>query len=298
MSLYENIFSANGARLLFLAAVAGALAMALPQTIAGIRGVLKVDDLVAQRIRELQHDDPVAQGNRGLQRDDAVAQRIRELQDDDPLVRRYAAWALGELEDTRGVRPLIERLEDRDADVRLLAAWGLGEIKDHMAIQPLIELLRDDDPLVREMAVLALGEIEHPAAVEPLTEAYRREVELREPVIWALGEIGSREADAARNAIFADWGRGSWENDEVWTGRLGSDEARAVARDVDALTAALVEDDPRMRRSAAEMLGRLGDERAVDRLLDALRDPEPSVRAMAIWALDETNPSRPHDHTK
>jgi HEAT repeat protein len=273
MSLYENIFSAGAARLIFFAAVAGALATAfpevLPEVTAEIRGA--------------------------LQEDDAVAQRVGELQDDDPQVRRYAAWALGELEEARGVRPLIEGLGDRNADVRLVAAWALGEIKDYMAIPPLIATLEDDDALVREMAVLALGEIEHPAAVEPLTEAYRREGGLREPVIWALGEIGSREAGAERTAIFAAWGRGSYENDEVWTGRLGSTEARASDGDVNALIVALSDDDPRMRRSAVEWLGVLDDERAVDGLLDALRDPEPSVRAMAIWALDETNPSRRHD---
>ncbi|UCC82617.1 MAG: HEAT repeat domain-containing protein [Gemmatimonadota bacterium] len=274
MSLHENLFSTGAARFIFLAAVAGALATAfpdaLPQLTAEIRGA--------------------------LQEGDAVAQRIRELQDDDPLVRRYAAWALGELEDTRGVRPLIEALEDRNADVRLVAAWALGEIKDNMAIPPLIESLEDDNPLVREMAVLALGEIEHPAAVEPLISVYRSEVELREPVIWALGEIGGREAEAERAAIFADWGRGSWDNDEVWTGRLGSTEASALSDDVNTLLVALADEDPWMRRSAAECLGCLGDERAVDGLLDALRDPEPSVRAMAVWALDEINPSRHHDH--
>ncbi|MGD2216995.1 MAG: HEAT repeat domain-containing protein [Gemmatimonadales bacterium] len=276
MSLYENFLSTGAARFIFFAAVAGALATAfpdaLPQLKAEIRGA--------------------------LQEDDAVAQRVRELQDGDPLVRRYAAWALGELEDTRGVRPLIEALEDRNADVRLVAAWSLGEIKEDMAIPPLIESLEDDDPLVREMAVLALGEIEHPAAVEPLVEAYRSEVGLREPVIWALGEIGGREAEGERAAIFADWGRGSWANDEVWTGRLGSTEASALEGDLNGLLVALADEDPWMRRSAAECLGCLGDERAVERLLDVLRDPDPSVRAMAVWALDEINPSRHPRHKR
>ncbi|UCC82616.1 MAG: HEAT repeat domain-containing protein [Gemmatimonadota bacterium] len=226
------------------------------------------------------------------QSSDPVERRIGQLEDDDPRVRRYAAWALGELESDRSVMPLIESLGDGDADVRLVAAWALGEIKDDMAVYPLIQVLEDDDPLVREMAVLALGEIEHQSAVQPLTEALRREERLREPVIWALGEIDTRDAIRARNAVFADWERGSWGNDEVWTGRLGSREARSFANDLGALTTALSDHDPRMRRSAAEWLGIRGDERAVEPLLDALRDPQPAVRAMAIWALDEINPSR------
>jgi beta-lactamase regulating signal transducer with metallopeptidase domain len=288
----------------------GAFAMAQPSGLAGrVRGILargldraplSQSQLVSAAVTALLVATPIASveiwGAATAEiweavQGDPVTQRISDLQDDDPLVRRHAAWALGELESTSGVRPLIEILEDRDADVRLVAAWALGEIKDDVAVYPLIETLRDDDPLVREMAVLALGEIEHPSAVEPLTDALRREERLREPAIWALGEIGSREAVGARTAVFADWNRGSWENDEVWAGRLGSTEARGIADDLGALTAALRDDDPRMRRSAAEMLGIRGDERAVDPLLDALRDPEPSVRAMAIWALDEINPS-------
>jgi HEAT repeat protein len=221
-----------------------------------------------------------------------VAQRISQLDDDDPHVRRYAAWALGELESERAVVPLVEALDDGNSDVRLVAVWALGEIKDPVAVPPLIQVLEDDDPFVREMAVLSLGEIEHPSAVQPLTEALRHEERLREPVIWALGEIGSRDAIRARTAAFADLGRGSRKNDEVWTGRLGSSEARAIAADPGALTAALRDADPNLRRSAAEWLGIRGDERAVDPLLDTLRDPQPAVRAMTIWALDEINPSR------
>jgi len=52
------------------------------------------------------------------------------------------------------------------------------------------------------------------------------------------------------------------------------------------------------RRDAALALGHLGRHDKLDTieplapLLDALRDPVPEVRAMAVWALDEMNPSR------
>jgi HEAT repeat protein len=236
---------------------------------------------------------------RAFQAEDDVAQRISELQDSDPLVRRYAAWALGELESSRGVGPLHGRLRDDNADVRLVAAWALGEIKERDSVEPLIELLEDSDPLVREMAVLSLGEIEHSSAVSALVETAERRPELREPAIWALGEIGGGGAEEARDALIDRVGLRHAENDEVWTGRLGSREARPMSRDVPALIAALSDDDAGMRRSAAEWLGESGDPQAVDPLLDALRDPDPSVRAMAVWALDEINPSRQdhkHDH--
>ncbi|NIQ57626.1 MAG: hypothetical protein GWN71_30855, partial [Gammaproteobacteria bacterium] len=76
----------------------------------------------------------------GTAQADPVGARVRELRDDDPRTRRYAAWALGEIEDRRAVRPLVERLGDGDADVRLVAAWALGEVKDRAAVQPLVRL--------------------------------------------------------------------------------------------------------------------------------------------------------------
>ena len=221
-----------------------------------------------------------------------VEQRIAQLQDDNARARRYAAWALGELEDSRGVSPLIERLDDSDADVRLVAAWALGEIKDHRAIDPLIETLTDSDPIVREMAVLALGEIEHSSAVEALMDALRQDDALREPVIWALGEIGGRQAESARDAVFREWNRRPWENTEVFAGEWHGWSGSAPTHDVDRLAGDLTSGDGDARQEAAWKLGLLDDELAVEYLLDALRDPDPAVRAMAIWALDETNPSR------
>jgi hypothetical protein len=151
------------------------------------------------------------------------------------------------------------------------------------------------------MAVLSLGEIEHSSAVSAVAEAAGRRPELREPAIWALGEIGGSRAEEARDALIDQAGLRHGENEDVWAGRLGTREARAMSGDVPALLAALSDDDAGMRRSAAEWLGTSGDPQAVNPLLDALRDPEPSVRAMATWALDEINPSRQdhkHDHDK
>jgi HEAT repeat protein len=269
--MYERFFSLVSATLLVAGTAAG-LVIAFPAAATDV-------------LRAFQADD--------------VSQRIAELQDSDPLVRRYAAWALGELESSRGVGPLHERLRDDDADVRLVAAWALGEIKERDSVEPLIGLIEDSDPLVREMAVLSLGEIEHSSAVSAVVDAAGRHPELREPAIWALGEIGGRRAEEARDALIDQEGLRHGENEDVWNGRPGSRDARAMSKDVPALVAALSDDDAGMRRSAAEWLGKSGDPQAVNPLLDALRDREPSVRAMAVWALDEINPSRQdhkHDH--
>lgn len=225
----------------------------------------------------------------------------------DPRQRRLAAWWLGEHETTRGVRQLIESLEDESVDVRLAAGWALGEIKDDRAIDPLILSLDDPDPLVREMAVLALGEIENPDAVDALSAIAERLPGLREPVIWALGEIGSRRALARRGALCQDLGRRDRVNQQVWAGDLplrktlfGPRAARDldVPDDLDDLLDDLRSDDPGVRHKAAfgiGLLGARGDLKTlapVEPLLGLLSDPDPAVRAMAVWSLDEINPSR------
>lgn len=58
-----------------------------------------------------------------------VASLIRRLSDDSPRVRRSAAWALGSVEASAALVPLIELLgKDSDPRVRQTAAWALGQI--------------------------------------------------------------------------------------------------------------------------------------------------------------------------
>jgi beta-lactamase regulating signal transducer with metallopeptidase domain len=234
-----------------------------------------------------------------------TSELIAELQDaQDPLARQRAAWWLGEHEDGKAVKPLIETLRDEAAEVRLVAAWALGEIKDRDAIAPLIQNLADEDLLAREMAVLALGEIEDPSAIRALQSSLDREEELREAVIWALGEIRGSEAEAAREEVFSRIGERPWRNDQVWTGTL-----RKHLEDPSDLSEALRQlrdGDVESRRLAALSIGQIGIRHAfdsmeeivaaVDGLLVALRDPSPTVRAAAVWSLDEVNPSRSKKH--
>ncbi len=220
--------------------------------------------------------------------------------DEDPLVRRRAAWWLGEHEDRMAVIPLIEALRDDDARVRLAAAWALGEIKDRDSIRALVRTLEnDDDQLVREMAALALGEIEDRKAVRPLMDAFDREETLRTAVIWALGEIRGEEAEVARRVAFGKWGREPYDNRQVWVGDYADYDLDDLSLSPEVLMARLRSGNTDERISAAGSFGILGIidgiddvDPAVDALLDALRDEVPEVRALAVWSLDEINPSR------
>lgn len=88
-----------------------------------------------------------------------LAERSR---DRDVVVRRNAAWALGELRHPRGVgraeaTALIEALRDEDAVVRAAAAWSLGDINVAAARKPLERMLtRETDAAARREASVAL----------------------------------------------------------------------------------------------------------------------------------------------
>ena len=49
---------------------------------------------------------------------------------------------MGEREDRGAVPALISALKDEEPEVRAIAAWALGEIKDSRALSPLIDSMR------------------------------------------------------------------------------------------------------------------------------------------------------------
>jgi beta-lactamase regulating signal transducer with metallopeptidase domain len=217
--------------------------------------------------------------------------------------RSMAAWWLGEHETRKAVESLVDALEDDARPVRLTAAWALGEIKDRDSIDGLIQALETEkDLLVKEMTILALGEIEHRSAIGALEDAYQSDERVALAVIWALGEIAHRSdaADEVRDEIIEDLGDRPWRNEQVWAGTLRKKWPRS--KDVESLIENLSKEDEDGRCEAAFALGKVGIEQeyetmdevesAVRALIDALEDPAPEVRAMAVWSLDEINPSR------
>jgi HEAT repeat protein len=113
------------------------------------------------------------------------------------IARRNAAWALGALDDPRGIAPVTAALRDREAGVRAQAAWALGAMDASAAVTGLIGALKDSDEHVREQAAWALGAIGDAAAVAALVDALRDTAKgVRKQAAWALGAIGDARATA------------------------------------------------------------------------------------------------------
>jgi HEAT repeat protein len=74
---------------------------------------------------------------------------ILALKNDEPLVRKAAAWALGQQHDPRALGPLVHALQDEQADIRETATKALAALGDPRALEPLLALINDPDPQVR-----------------------------------------------------------------------------------------------------------------------------------------------------
>jgi len=121
------------------------------------------------------------------------------------VARRNAVWALGGLDDRRGIPPAVMSLADREPPVRRIAAWALGALDANEAVPSLIAALMDEDPEVREQVAWALGAIGDARAVDGLIGALKDSAtNVRAQAAWALGSIGDHRARTALAATLKD----------------------------------------------------------------------------------------------
>jgi HEAT repeat protein len=191
----------------------------------------------------------------------AIEPLIATLKDKDEYVRFHATNALDTINpDWRKVKEaklqvskLIAALKDENKSVRYAAAEALGFVNDPHAVEPLIAMLDDKNEVVRYAAAEALGKIQDLQAVEPLIAALK-DKDVRYAAIRALGEIQDPRA-------------------------------------VEPLIAALKDENKSVRYAAARTLGSIKDTRSVEPLITALGDKEFDVRFAAENALNAINPN-------
>jgi HEAT repeat protein len=106
----------------------------------------------------------------------AVESLCNNLRTKNAGVRWAAVRAIGAIKDAKAaVIPLISLLDEekeKESNIRDWAAWALGEIGDTRAVKPLFNAIKmDKSPDVRQEAELALKEItkKHQCSMEELT---------------------------------------------------------------------------------------------------------------------------------
>ena len=221
--------------------------------------------------RRGRHDAWHASGSR------AVAPLVSVLRDDDRAVRDAAIGALLAIGEP-AVTTLGACLSDPVLTVQELASSVLATIADARVLAPLIAALKSPDWIVRMHAAKALGRIKDPGAVAPLVPLLQDTVKaVREETSTALAAIG----EAALSSLLAALTHAEW------LVRLHAVEALGKTRSpeaVDPLLSVLFNDrDRAVREDAVRALGQIGDARAVEFLVTAMK--EPGLRPLAIEAL-------------
>jgi HEAT repeat protein len=178
---------------------------------------------------------------------------VAALGDEDWKVCANAVVALGRLNDRRAVTPLVALIAGSNPAMRLVAAGILGRLGDRRATAPLVGLLDDADILVRAAGAEALASLGDPRAANPLARALEREWEDRSRMAMMTALVNLKDSRALEPLL------------QVLERKRGTLEQRP---------------------KAVELLGELGDPRAIWPLAAALVDKEPQVRRGAVVALE------------
>ena len=174
-------------------------------------------------------------------------------------------------------------LDDRDKEVRRAAVFALGRFgreEASLTEQPLIKALGDPEEDVRMAAIRALGNAGDEEAVAPLVELLHPETSDLSGNLSGDSAGSDEDVREAGSVKLADW----YVKKEVMSSLVDIGDPGAV----EPLILLLGDEYYKIRRFAAEGLGKLGDRRAVEPLLKALEtERESEVRVAEVRALGE-----------
>jgi HEAT repeat protein len=237
-------------------------------------------------VEALKNNDPLvrlgaakALENRADER--AISTLIQELSSEDHKIRSEAASILVNFRSKLVRSSLIDVLGQKDSSVRCQAAWALGERKDKESVPALIILLNDNSWEVRENAIQALGKIGNKKTVNYVIKALydkHRWVQFR--AAEALGDVGGAEVFPLLVKLL------DHKNDLVRLGASRSLVKNKHPRSIPLLIKMLSDPDWSNRRETADVLGELGDKRALVILRKLKKnDPNQYVRESAAKAI-------------
>ena len=231
---------------------------------------------------------------------------IANLQGDDLGLRVYAAWWLGRfrVKTEAAIQVLIEALLDEDDrteaggyPLRRNAARALGKLDNSHAVAPLIQTLRCTDFYVREAAAKALENLGDASAILTLLALLRGEIadtlpapeppNLSQPydaLIEALGTLGAVEAIPDITA-FLDHPVPRIQYAAARALYQLTPEPEKASQYGEQLIAALANEDLQLRRTVLADLGAIGYLPAAEAISETLA--ENSLKLIALKGLLE-----------
>ena len=197
------------------------------------------------------------------------------------------AWLLEVYDQLGLVDKYIEKLRTaRKWRDRAFAAELLGRVGSAKAVPALLETVQatqTEDADVREIALRALARIADPHAVEPLVLALAQAESWLAP---RIADILARHGDIVVDPLLALLHDSDRHTARAWAANVLGEIGAPAA--LPALIRSLDDPDDEVRAKAATALGRLGDRRALQPLLDHLLvDPAPFVRVRIASTLGQ-----------
>ena len=191
---------------------------------------------------------------------------VEALQEPSTSMREATATALIQIGATI-IPNLLQLLRDESWVVRRGAAWGLGEMRDAAAVPALIDTIDDDDALVGSEATAALGAIRDESATPALAEAMLNgHWRVRYASAGALGWIGDR------TAMSHLLGALSSPDEDVRCVAIEGLKYISNTAVYSALLQASYDESAEVRGAVIEALKDTEDARAVNRLIELLTD--------------------------
>jgi HEAT repeat protein len=219
-------------------------------------------------------------------------QLIERLSDDDPIVRATTVDALAAQRDPAAIESLMWLLGDDSLWVRCNAAEALGEIRQSEVIEPLVAFLKLGVKTELELAgppeTYPLRFHRFSRQHDPVYSAWLRRQEISVPDMGLNLAVSARLALQKTGILATDVLITLLSDDNPYMRYIAGQLLNAMCmrrKPMKALIAALDAPDARTRQRAALALGRLGNFGAIEALVIALDDPEPTVQIAAIEAL-------------
>ncbi|OPZ83532.1 MAG: Phycocyanobilin lyase subunit alpha [bacterium ADurb.Bin429] len=220
----------------------------------------------------------------------AVPALLAATKDTDPELRQAAASALRHSRERTTTDTLLPLLHDPQGSVRIAAINALFERDDDRVMPALMLILNDGDPQVRTRVYVLLLAIQQdkPTALEFFLQAIQEnDSEIRRFAVWGL-ELQYRLSPPIDRRRIITALLNLLDNADTGMRRemIISLREYTDSQVIEALITLVQHDEsPQVRASAAQNLGRIGDDHAIEPLMRAIHDPVEWVRSEAKDAL-------------
>jgi HEAT repeat protein len=193
----------------------------------------------------------------------------RMVSDESDKVRLKLAQSLGRLRNPASLTPLLTILADKDKNVRKDVLKSLDKIdskwRESAAAEQMaptwFALLNDKNRSIQQGAIEALIEVNDPRALKPMIMAMMKSHTIRSRVVK-----------------FLDKNKPGW--------KTGPEAMEAVDYFIQNLSAST----RTKKQEAAKALGEIGAPRALNPLINQLKDPDQMVRSSTLHVLEEKYP--------